>query len=132
MVTFVHVLSFLMFIFQVQFIMEILSRLVSKQVSFQPWVTTSSSLLARYFISSIENVDMEKSEAVGRFREVCTCDPARFFWCSASGKLFPLQSIHPLFQQDKDTLFSTTFDYIQFFVTRSFFPINLPATCGAA
>lgn len=35
---------------------------------------------------------MERSEAVGGFREVRTCDPARFFRCSASGKLFSLHS----------------------------------------
>lgn len=61
---------------QVDFIMEILSRLVGKQVNIFPlldylWIKVSSFSIWRWVVT-----DMEISQVVGRLFEVCTLDKA--------------------------------------------------------
>lgn len=69
--------------------MEILSRLVSKQVS--SFIT--SFLYGSCFILTFNQwvvTDMEIPKVVGRIFEMCTLDKASIFWGAASGACFPI------------------------------------------
>lgn len=72
-------------IIQVDFIMEILSRLVTKQVS----ITLLLLLLLHIFIYKINDLlfssDMEESKAVGRILEMCSANKTSIFRGSTSG-----------------------------------------------